>query len=74
MLPIASLPGTRLSCKIEDLFSHTCNIIYTNVYTVKYIYISKELSECQDNVDGGMEIKGSDETAAKDDSIKKQGE
>ena len=33
----------------------------------------KELSESQDNVDGGVEIKGSDEIVAKDDTLKKQG-
>ena len=33
----------------------------------------KELSESQTNVDGGVEIKGSDEIVAKDDTLKKQG-
>ena len=44
---------------------------------IEDIYICifpKELSECQENVDGGVEVKGSDEIVAKDDSIKKQGE
>ena len=33
----------------------------------------KGLSESQDTLDGGVEITGSDEIVAKDDSLKKQG-
>lgn len=40
---------------------------------VRVLVFSKELSESQDNIDGGVEIKGSDEIVAKDDALKKQG-
>ena len=40
---------------------------------VRVSVFSKELSESQDNIDGGVEIKGSDEIVAKDDTLKKQG-
>lgn len=38
-----------------------------------YHVFPKEFPESQDNVDGGVEIKGSDEIVAKDDSLKKLG-
>ena len=40
---------------------------------VRVSVFSKELSESQDNLDGGVEMKGNDEIVAKDDTLKKQG-
>jgi len=47
--------------------------MYVNIATFVLCLFSKELPESQDNVDGGAEIKGSDEIVAKDDSLKKLG-
>ena len=65
-------------CMYVCMYMCVCRYVYTYVSTYVCVYVHvyvflKELSESQDNVDGGVEIEGSDEIVAKDDTLKKQG-